>query len=299
MLAEAIQSLREQGVDLEIVVVDDGSTDGSARVAEDLGARVVRHETNRGVAAAINSGVAAAASELVMVLAADDLLQPGAAAALLRATRESPDAAVFIPDVDFVDLVTGKRIGTFELREPILDLHRMLAMDGNPQSAGIVYRRAVLVEYPYRQVLTEDGAPLLGNEDWQNWIELARAGIVAVRVPAARGTYRRRLGSVSTDVARKWRAGRALLADRSLRHPDCADCEEAVGRGREALRGYCLGMDAAHLLNGAGLAYAVGIMRRDPHLVLRAMHLYGWTTRDRLRRRWSDRVLRNRLRGAE
>ena len=75
-LAEAIASAVAQapGPD-ELIVVDDGSVDGSAGVAEALGVTVVRQEP-LGPGAARNLGVATAASDLVAFLDADDRMAP-------------------------------------------------------------------------------------------------------------------------------------------------------------------------------------------------------------------------------
>ena len=59
------------GVDYEIVVVDDGSTDASWRVAEQFGARVIRHESPKGPAAARNAGAEAASAPIIFFLDAD------------------------------------------------------------------------------------------------------------------------------------------------------------------------------------------------------------------------------------
>ncbi len=76
-LAEAIDSAWEQVPrPAEMIVVDDGSTDGSGAVAEAQGARLVVQE-QRGPGAARNLGVASAASELVAFLDADDRMTPG------------------------------------------------------------------------------------------------------------------------------------------------------------------------------------------------------------------------------
>src|SRR5688500_43296 len=63
--------------DLEIVVVDDGSTDATAAVVEALdGPITLVQQENAGVAAARNRGIAAARGELIAFLDADDLLFP-------------------------------------------------------------------------------------------------------------------------------------------------------------------------------------------------------------------------------
>jgi glycosyltransferase involved in cell wall biosynthesis len=59
---------------LEVIVVDDGSSDDIAAVADRHGARLIRHTTNRGLAAARNSGVLAAAADVVAFL--DDDVEP-------------------------------------------------------------------------------------------------------------------------------------------------------------------------------------------------------------------------------
>lgn len=64
----AVRALPQVG---RVVVVDDGSTDGTAAVAEAAGASVVRHEQNRGKAAALETGVARV-RELERAAAADD-----------------------------------------------------------------------------------------------------------------------------------------------------------------------------------------------------------------------------------
>jgi glycosyltransferase involved in cell wall biosynthesis len=65
------QTIRDR---IDLVVVDDGSTDGLADVAASHGARVVRHDVNRGLAAARNTGVLAAKAEIVAFV--DDDCQP-------------------------------------------------------------------------------------------------------------------------------------------------------------------------------------------------------------------------------
>jgi glycosyltransferase involved in cell wall biosynthesis len=73
MLRRALASVYAQSAPpAEVIVVDDASTDGTAAVAEELGARVLRHEKNRGEGGARNSGIAAARQPWVALLDSDD-----------------------------------------------------------------------------------------------------------------------------------------------------------------------------------------------------------------------------------
>src|SRR5215467_9757078 len=69
LLAGVLKHLKAQSYPIqEICVVDNGSTDDSARVAEDAGARVIHMGRNAGFAAAVNRGIAATRSEWVAVV---------------------------------------------------------------------------------------------------------------------------------------------------------------------------------------------------------------------------------------
>ena len=73
-LAEALQSIAAQGMRCETILVDDGSSDRTAGIAGGFpGVRLLRHQANRGIAAARNSGVGAATGEFLAFLDADDI----------------------------------------------------------------------------------------------------------------------------------------------------------------------------------------------------------------------------------
>lgn len=73
---------------LEVIVVDDGSTDDTSEVARAHGARVIRHPVNRGLATARNSGVRAATAPLVAFLDDDCEPEPAWAESLIAAYSE-------------------------------------------------------------------------------------------------------------------------------------------------------------------------------------------------------------------
>lgn len=92
-LGEAIESaLRQTWPDVEVVVVDDGSTDESAEVAGRYPQVRVLRQPNRGLGHARNAGLAASRGEVVIFLDADDRLRPGAARAGIRVLGAHPGA---------------------------------------------------------------------------------------------------------------------------------------------------------------------------------------------------------------
>lgn len=92
-LAEAIESvLAQRGVEVETVVVDDGSTDGSWRIARSYGGRIVAvRQEGRGACHARNSGARLATGTHLMFLDADDVLGAGALVALVDALEGRTD----------------------------------------------------------------------------------------------------------------------------------------------------------------------------------------------------------------
>jgi glycosyltransferase involved in cell wall biosynthesis len=101
-IAEAVRSvLAQEGLELEVVVVDDASNDGSADVvaegfADDPRVRVLRQPENRGPSAARNRGLAEGLAPLATFLDSDDVLVSGGLATQLAALRQpgGPDGVV-------------------------------------------------------------------------------------------------------------------------------------------------------------------------------------------------------------
>jgi glycosyltransferase involved in cell wall biosynthesis len=87
------------GVSLDVVVIDDGSTDGSVESISDLArdgrVRVVQHPVNRGKGAALRSGIAVATGDLVTVLDSDLEYDPADYRAMLRAVVDEQAEVVY------------------------------------------------------------------------------------------------------------------------------------------------------------------------------------------------------------
>ncbi len=84
---------------IEIILVDDGSPDGSGAICDEYAARFdtirVLHTENRGVSRARNLGICTAEGEYILFLDADDVWEPGLMAELSRLAEKAPDVMVF------------------------------------------------------------------------------------------------------------------------------------------------------------------------------------------------------------
>ena len=96
LLRACLESLaRQRDAAFEVIVVDNGSTDGSADLAErEFGARVIRNPENRGFCAANNQGIAAARGEFIALLNNDAEAEPGWLAEMRRACSSRPDVGM-------------------------------------------------------------------------------------------------------------------------------------------------------------------------------------------------------------
>jgi glycosyltransferase involved in cell wall biosynthesis len=205
-LGEALDSaLAQTFSDLEIIVVDDGSTDPDTRAALDAldrpRTRVLRI-ANRGLPGARNAGIREAKGEFVCCLDSDDVLEP----TLLEKSIALLDAR---PDVTFV----SHWLRTFgdeswEWTPERCDFPALL--DANTvNGAAPVRRQALLDAGLFDETMTG------GCEDWDLWITLVERGHVGAILPEFLFRYRRRADSMSRLMARA--GGNVALYERLAR----------------------------------------------------------------------------------
>jgi glycosyltransferase involved in cell wall biosynthesis len=134
-VAEAMQSVLEQTRPPDaLLLVDDGSTDGTADIAESMGATVLRRH-HEGIGPTRNAGIAATDTELVAFLDADDVWLPAKLERQLAAIESDPGlGAVFCLVDEFLDGIGPRESGT------------RLPLTGCPGvvSSGALLRRSVI-----------------------------------------------------------------------------------------------------------------------------------------------------------
>lgn len=205
---EALLSVFEQTADpAEVVIVDDGSDDGSTeRLLADLaipGVRVIRQD-NAGLPAARNAGIAAARGSLVVTLDADDMLAPDYLSSLGAALDADPDAAYAHCWAELV----GDTHAIWATR-PYNPYQLMLS---NSVVGCVLLRKEA-----WEAVGGYDESMRSGNEDWDLWIRLAAAGFGAVQVREPLFRYRKHGVSMSVETEARYEDA---LDDRMKRHPD-------------------------------------------------------------------------------
>ena len=118
-MLQTLQSVERQSFgDLEVIVVDDGSRDDTARIAADFAARDARfrlvRQANAGTAAARNAALALARGEWIAPLDADDLWHPDKLARQVQCLKAAQPATVLVyswsVDIDERSLVTCRRL---------------------------------------------------------------------------------------------------------------------------------------------------------------------------------------------
>ncbi len=174
-IVETLRSaLAQEGVDLELLVVDDGSTDGTAELARSLGPAVqVLRQANAGVGAARNRGVAAATGDYVAFLDGDDLWRADKLSRQVAALAARPQAGVCYTGVRLIDErgadIDPPLAWAQPGPRPEGDIFRHLLLEGNPVcTSSVLVRRDLLLRVGPFGLRRDE------SEDLDLWLRLAR-----------------------------------------------------------------------------------------------------------------------------
>jgi|GEM_PF-780308 len=210
-LREAVDScLAQQYPGLEVVVVDDGSTDDSAAIAQSYGPPVrCISKPNAGLGAARNTGLEMAVNGLVLLLDADDTLDPGAVHALVEAYMTKTPAPGLVAGRlrHFGPAATGLAPGcdiSGDCRRVTLDE----ALMTTPFSPTVLAERDLLLSLGGFET---DFVKFRGSEDKDMWIRVAASGRSMIQLARVIGGYRCHSGSMSGSSVRQSQSSRAVL----------------------------------------------------------------------------------------
>jgi glycosyltransferase involved in cell wall biosynthesis len=193
-LEDCIGSLQSQTMEQwEAIIIDDASQDNISAFFTQLSdprISIIRHESNRGLAAARNSGFRAARSEYVIPLDADDLLKPTCLQSLLDILISSQTLDGVFGDFELFGKEKG--VWTFDgmVGKELMD-HQTVP------GAGILMRRSLWERVGGYCELDELRT---GNEDWDFWLSAAELGFHVRRIAKILYCYRRYSDSMSVEL---------------------------------------------------------------------------------------------------
>jgi len=281
-LVEAVESaLGQTGVDVEVLAVDDGSTDGSfawLSAHPDPRVRAWKQE-NAGVAAARNFLLGRARAPVVAFLDNDDSWLPGKLAKQAALLARMPDVGLVYTDVAYVD-AGGRPTGRVKAwrREGNVFADVLAARFIFTPSSVAVRRELLAAEKPAFR------ADVSGADDWDLWLRLARVTDVAV-IPEALTRYRLHPAQASGRIDAIQEATRRTLARAVEETASVRDPSEARRLARAANEGavrvdmrFCLNLWSAGRRREA-LALAIRAGLASPVVFLRLAAAYALSIR--------------------
>ena len=197
-ILDAIKSALVQDVhDLEIIVVDDGSTDNTSDIIKPYTDSVQYiHQENAGLSAARNTGVSASTGEFILFLDADDMLGPDAVASQVAYLEQNLAAFVAVCENKLFSEKDNngqpKPFGSWALCRENLGVHLCYFNIAPPHA--FLFRR---------QTISETGwfdHQLTACEDYDFWLRAAVKGFIPHYNPSGLVYYRRHPASMSADL---------------------------------------------------------------------------------------------------
>lgn len=185
-IGETLASLAAQTWDrLEVVVVDDGSSDATGDIARSAAARSngrIRYvrQDNCGQSAALNAGWGQSSGAYLGYLGADDVLYPGCVATLVRILEQRPDLLGVYPDYDLID--AASRV-IRRVHAPDFDPRDLVERGICQPGPGALFRRAAF------DLTGGWNRGLRQMPDYDFWLRFVRFGTLA-RVPEPLAGFR-------------------------------------------------------------------------------------------------------------
>jgi glycosyltransferase involved in cell wall biosynthesis len=283
LLPRAVESALAAATEVEVVVVDDASTDDTAEVCRALnGISYIRLAHNQGVAGARNVGVLSSSAEYIAFLDDDDLRLPGSLDLQLAILRNTPSAALIYGQAligGATDHFAGDR---YPQPCPEGDIFWQLVTQNFIPSGSVLFRRSCL----FSTGLLDRS--IAGIDDWDLWVRVAALyPVAALDEPVV--IWRR--PSPDSDQSSARAVDMVAMSTRQfrrhwLRLPRVAQASPAVRR--KAARRFSQNM-ASHLASEAIRSLSRGQVMRANHCVVAALRHHSPGLAWRVLRKLSDR----------
>ncbi len=194
-VAKAVESILDQDfVDFEFLIIDDGSTDGSAEILDDYARRdprirLVRRE-NRGLVASLNEGIALARAPFIARMDADDIALPHRLRVQADFLAAHPEVVCAGGGIDVID-EKGRRITRIPVAQGNARIQELALQGKTPicHPTAVMRKEAVLAAGAY-------DPDMMLAEDLDLWLRLGEQGELA-NVPETVLQYRLHPASVS------------------------------------------------------------------------------------------------------
>lgn len=239
----AVTSALEQTLPAaEIIIVDDGSTDNTARVAMGFGERIrYIYRSNGGLSAARNTGIQSSTGEYFGLLDADDLWLPDFLKTLVQILDANPDFGAVYCGSQFID-AAGNRLSQIVTKTyPANELHNVLVHGAFFPPGAVLVRKSVVQELGLY-----DGA--MGPcDDWDMWLRIS-ARYPFGGTPEILALYRRHGTNMSGDLG-QMRASQLAVVHKHF-GPDEGDPIDWSPEKRQAYAGVYLWHTLAHYQRG-------------------------------------------------
>lgn len=185
LVPRAVESALSAGVDVEVVVVDDASTDATAEVCRALkGIVYVRVERNQRVAGARNVGLVASTGNYISFLDDDDTRLPGSLDSQIGLLEQHPNAGLVYGQALYAEDNGEVTNDLYPVECPQGDVFWQLLTQNFIPCGAAVFRRAAIACLG----LLDDTVP--GIDDWDMWVRLAELyPVIALAQPVV--TWRR------------------------------------------------------------------------------------------------------------
>ncbi len=263
-ISETINSILQQEVsDIEVIVIDDGSTDDTCAIARRFGDPVrFIEQSHAGVGAARNHGIREARGEFIALVDHDDYWQPNKLAGQLAAFAANPQV-----DVVFSDFVRWRQDEAGDFPAPAEFLPQAAAQGSDGELSGWIYHQMLLDSWVLTSTALARAAVVIAHggfdeslpysEDWDFWLRVSRSSQF-LKLREVTTLYRQH-PTQGSGIIRPIDYRTRLLETAAERWGLCSQDGRCVApeRFKRQLALYCAEFGLGHLRGGAGASRTI------------------------------------------